>query len=335
MKVCIFGAGAVGGHAAARMIFTGAAHVSIVARGPHLAAIRQRGLILRTEGAEIGGRPVAATDDPAQLPPQELVIVTLKAPAQPAAAESIARLIAPDGVALFAMNGVPWWWRKGHADAGPLERIDTDGALWRAIRPERALGAVVNSSNHVVEPGVIVHSGAKRWTIGDPDAPASARAQKVVDLFNAAGMEGMLATDIRRDVWRKLMTNISGNPVAALTRLAGKDTPTIAGLDHVAMKLIEEALLVAAADGCDLRSEITPEAIVKPERGRFPGKPSMLQDVEAGRALEANALMGQVQDFARAYGIATPTIDIVFALLSGLDRSLRLAQQRAASSSSP
>jgi 2-dehydropantoate 2-reductase len=328
MKVCIFGAGAIGGHAAARMISTGVADVSIIARGPHLAMIRQRGLILRTEGAEIGGRPIAASDDPGKLPRQDLVIVTLKAHAQPAAAESIGRLVAPGGLTLFAMNGVPWWWKKGSAGAGPLERIDPGGALWRAIGPERALGAVVNSSNHVVEPGVIVHAGAKRWTVGDPDVPDSERAQEVVNLFNAAGMEGVLTPDIRRDVWRKLMTNISGNPIAALTRLAGKDTPAVAGLDRVARKLVEEALLVAAADGHDLRGEIMPESIVKPARGRFPGKPSMLQDVEAGRTLEAEALMGQVQDFACAHGIPTPTIDTVFALLSGLNRSLRLARQR-------
>ena len=184
---------------------------------------------------------------------------------------------------------------------------------------------MINSSNHVVEPGVIVHSGAKRWTIGDPGDPSSERASKVVALINAAGMEGVLAADIRQEVWRKLMTNISGNPVAALTRLAGKDIADVAGLDTLAMKLIEEALAVAAADGCDLRGEITPASIVSPARGRFGGKPSMLQDVEAGRALEVDALMGQVQDFARQYGIPTPTIDAVCALLSGLDRSLRNA----------
>ena len=325
MKVCMFGAGAIGGHAAARMIASGAAEVSVVARGPQLEAIRARGLTLRTEGGEITGRPVAAVDNPDSLPPQDLVIVTLKAHAQSVAAEQIARLMAPGGAALFAMNGIPWWWRKGRADEGHLERVDPAGALWRSIGPGRALGAVINSSNHVVEPGVIVHSGAKRWTIGDPGDPSSERASKVVALINAAGMEGVLAADIRQEVWRKLMTNISGNPVAALTRLAGKDIADVAGLDTLAMKLIEEALAVAAADGCDLRGEITPASIVSPARGRFGGKPSMLQDVEAGRALEVDALMGQVQDFARQYGIPTPTIDAVCALLSGLDRSLRNA----------
>lgn len=328
MKVCIFGAGAIGGHAAARMIASHVADVSIVARGAHLDAIRARGLTLRTQDGVIRGRPIAAVDNPDSLPPQDLVIVTLKAPAQPAAAEQIAGLLAPGGSALFAMNGIPWWWRAGRPDEAHLERVDPGGALWRSIGPGRVLGAVVNSSNQVVEPGVIVHSGAKRWTIGDPGASQSERAPGVVALFNAAGMEGALAADIRREVWRKLMTNISGNPIAALTRLSGKNVAEVVGLDLLAMKLIEEALLVAAADGCDLRSEITPELIVSPARGRFGGKPSMLQDVEAGRALEVDAIMGQVQDFARQYRVSIPTIDAVCALLSGLDRSLIIASQR-------
>lgn len=187
---------------------------------------------------------------------------------------------------------------------------------------------MINSSNQVVKPGVIVHSGSKRWTVGDPRNPNSERAARVVAIINAAGMEGVIATDIRREVWRKLMTNISGNPIAALTRLAGKNIADVTGLDKLAMKLIEEALNVAAADGCDLRSEIMPSSIVSPARGRFGGKPSMLQDVEAGRALEVDALMGQVQDFARQHGVVVPTIDAVCALLTGLDLSLRLASQR-------
>ena len=328
MKVCIFGAGAVGGHAAARMIASNAAEVSIVARGAQLEAIRTHGITLRTEGGEITGHPVAAVDNSDSLPLQDIVIVTLKAPAQPAVADQIARLLTPAGSALFAMNGIPWWWRTGRADEGHLECVDPGGFLWRSIGPQRALGAVINSSNQVVKPGVIVHSGAKRWTIGDPRNPDSERAARVVAIINAAGMEGVIATDIRREVWRKLMTNISGNPIAALTRLAGKNIADVTGLDKLAMKLIEEALNVAAADGCDLRSEIMPSSIVSPARGRFGGKPSMLQDVEAGRALEVDALMGQVQDFARQHGVVVPTIDAVCALLAGLDLSLRLASQR-------
>jgi 2-dehydropantoate 2-reductase len=222
------------------------------------------------------------------------------------------------------MNGVPWWWSHGTAASGHLERIDPGGALWREVGGARALGAVVNSSNHVPEPGIVVHAGAKRWVIGEPDGAASPRLRRIGDLLRAAGLETVETNDIRRDIWRKLMTNISGNPLAALTRLAGKDAAHVAGLDEVAMKLIAEALEVAAAEGCDLRGEITPEGVARPAKGRFPGKSSMLQDVEAGRALEVEAILGQVQFFAQARGVATPTIDVVHALLSGLDHSLRL-----------
>jgi 2-dehydropantoate 2-reductase len=326
MKVCIYGAGAVGGHLAARLLANTEAQVSLVVRSGSVAPLRERGLTLRTEGRDITGRPHHVTDDPSTLPPQDLVVVTLKAPSQPAVASQIGGLLGQDGVALFAMNGLPWWWNHGLNDRGALDRVDPQGALWREIGGERALGAVVNSSNHVPEPGLIVHAGAKRWTVGEPDNSSSKRLRRVVDLLAAADLEAVESKDIRRDIWRKLMTNISGSPIAALTRLAGKDAVAVSALDDVAIKLIEEALIVSKAQGFDLTGEVSPEGIARPAKGRFPGKPSMLQDVEAGRALEVEAILGQVQSFARACNIATPTIDVVYPLLSGLDHALRLAR---------
>ena len=326
MKVCIYGAGAVGGHMAARLLANTPAEVSLVVRSASVAPLRERGLTLRTEGREIKGRPHHVTDDPATLAPQDLVIVTLKAPSQPAVAREIAGLLGADGVALFAMNGLPWWWNHGLNAEGALDRVDPDGALWREIGGARALGAVVNSSNHVPEPGLIIHAGAKRWSVGEPDNSSSPRLRRVVELLAAADVEAVESLDIRRDIWRKLMTNISGNPIAALTRLAGKDAVAVSALDEVAIKLIEEALVVAKAQGFDLSADVSPEGIARPAKGRFPGKPSMLQDVEAGRALEVEAILGQVQSFARARHIATPTIDVVYALVCGLDHALRLAR---------
>jgi len=327
MKVCIYGAGAIGGHLAARLIAKGDCEVSVIARGPQLEAWRTKGVILRTEGREIVGRPKFATDDPSSLPPQDLVVVTLKAPSQSAIAKPLSALLAPEGVALFAMNGLPWWWNYGLGDGGPLELLDPSGRLWNELGPKRALGGVVNSSNQVAQPGVIVHTGTKRWIIGEPDNSTSTRLRTIVDLFSAAELDGVLSTDIRRDIWRKLMTNISGNPVAALTRLVARDVATVTGLDEVAINLIDEALAVAAAHGCDLRGEISGSALARPAKGRAPGKSSMLQDVEAGRAVEVDALMGQVQSFARYKGISTPTIDVVSALLRGLDLSMRIARE--------
>jgi len=327
MKVCIYGAGAVGGHLATRLAANTAAEVSLVVRSASVVPLRERGLTLRTEGREIKARPHHVTDDPATLSPQDLVIVTLKAPSQPAVASQIAGLLGADGVALFAMNGLPWWWNHALNTEGALDRVDPDGALWREIGGARALGAVVNSSNHVPEPGLIIHAGAKRWSVGEPDNSSTPRLRRVVELLAAADVEAVESRDIRRDIWRKLMTNISGNPIAALTRLAGKDAVAISALDDVAIKLIEEALTVASAQGFDLTADVSPEGIARPAKGRFPGKPSMLQDVEAGRELEVEAILGQVQSFARARHIATPTVDVVYALVCGLDHALRLARQ--------
>jgi 2-dehydropantoate 2-reductase len=326
MKVCIYGAGAVGGHLATRLAANTSAKVSLVVRSASVAPLRERGLTLRTEGREITASPHHVTDDPASLAPQDLVIVTLKAPSQHAVAREIAGLLGADGVALFAMNGLPWWWNHGLNTEGALDRVDPDGALWRELGGARALGAVVNSSNHVPEPGLIIHAGAKRWSVGEPDNRSSPRLRRVVELLAAADLEAVESKDIRRDIWRKLMTNISSSPIAALTRLAGKDTVAVSALDDVAIKLIEEARVVASAQGFDLTADVSPEGIARPAKGRFPGKPSMLQDVEAGRALEVEAILGQVQSFARARNIATPTIDVVYALVSGVDHALRLAR---------
>jgi 2-dehydropantoate 2-reductase len=224
MKVCIYGAGAIGGHLATRLIASGRAEVSVIARGPHLMAIRERGLVLRSDGRELSGRPVAATDDPAALPLQDIVVVTLKAYALASVARPVAALLAPNGVAVFAANGLPWWWNHGLGSGGALELLDTDGALWRGLGAQRVLGAVVNSANAVVEPGVIVNTGGgRRWTIGEPDSSRSERVQVIVDLLAAADIDSVLSTDIRRDIFRKLCVNISSNPLAALTRLTSRD----------------------------------------------------------------------------------------------------------------
>ena len=143
MRVCIFGAGAIGGHLAARLIAKGDCEVSVIARGAQLAAWRSRGVVLRTEGREISGRPAAATDNPASLPTQDIVVVTLKAPSQPAIAAPLARLLAPEGTAIFAMNGLPWWWNHGRK-GGHLELLDPGGALWNDVGSRRVLGCVVN-----------------------------------------------------------------------------------------------------------------------------------------------------------------------------------------------
>ena len=326
MKVCIYGAGAIGGHLAARLIATGGHEVSVIARGAHLAAMREKGVLLRAGGAEIGGRPRAATDDPDALPPQDVVLVTLKSPSIPAIARPLARLLGDHGVAVFLINGVPWWWNHGTGRDAPLDLLDPEGALWREVGGARALGGVINSSNQVIAPGVVLNTGGNRWLIGEPDGSRSERARMVADMLAGAGLNALTSSDIRADIWRKLCVNISSNPFAALTRLTSREGAAIPGLDDLCVRAIDETLAVAAAMGRDLRGEIDPEAIVRPAGGRSPGRSSMLQDVDAGRALEVDAIVGQVCAFGRAAGVPTPTLDVVLPLLRGLDAALRQAR---------
>ena len=322
MKVCVYGAGAIGGHAAARLIAAKAAEVSIVARGPHLDAIRARGLTLRTGGKEITGRPAAATADPAALPQQDLVIVTLKAHSLPGIADALARLTAPQGSIVFVQNGIPWWWRHGLAGAaGPLPLLDPEGNLWTKLR-DRALGCVVYGPVEVVAPGVIDHVAGNRWVIGEPDGTRSTRLEAVIGVFKAGGLNAEIPADLRHEIWRKMVTNAANNSLSALTRTIGADFGGIPGLREIYAEVMRETLEVAAALGWDLRTEIDVEkAAQRGDAQRF--RSSMLQDAMAGRPIEVETLLGQTQAFAREAGIKVPFTDVILPLLRGLDFSLR------------
>ncbi|MGZ8269200.1 MAG: ketopantoate reductase family protein [Burkholderiales bacterium] len=325
MKVCVFGAGAVGGHLAARLSAANHAEVSVVARGAQLQAIAERGLLLKSRGQEIRGEPARATDDPTSLPPQDVVLVTMKAHVLPPLADAIARVAAPHGSVVFFLNGIPWWWRHGASGPrGPLPLLDPEGALWTKLR-ERTLGCVVYSPNDLEAPGVIVHSGGNRYVMGEPDGTASARLKAVVDLFCRSGLPAEVSPDVRREIWRKLMSNASTNPLAALTRLGISDIGADEELRAVSIALKNETLAVAAAIGWDLREEMDVEKHAR--RAVSPGapRPSMLQDALQGKPLEVEAHLGQTQAFAREAGVPVPCIDVVLPILRGLDRSLRAA----------
>ncbi|WP_395453762.1 ketopantoate reductase family protein (plasmid) [Azospirillum melinis] len=332
-RICIFGAGAVGSHVAAKLLHAGVPGVGVVARGPHLAAMRGHGLTFRSDREEFRVAVPVATDDPSTLPPQDVVVVTLKAPALPPAAGALARLLAPGGVAVFLLNGIPWWWNHGLREGGlpegggPLPLLDPDAALWRNVGPARALGGVVMSPNEIVEPGVVVHGAHSRFTIGEPDGGDSPRARGLVELFTGAGMPALLSTDIRTDIWRKLLVNAPGNPLAALTRLSAKDRAADPELAELGRRIAGEVAGTARALGYDLpphgdAADPMADSMVWAAT-RSETRPSMLQDVLLGRSTEVECLLGQVQAFARERSVATPVIDIVLPILRGLDRSLR------------
>ena len=326
MKVCVLGAGAVGGHIAARLAAAGHAEVSVIARGAQLEAIRKNGITLKSGKEEINGKPAAATDDAASLPKQDVVFVTVKAHSVPGLAATIEQLLKPDGVAVFPLNGLPWWWNHGRAGAkGALPLLDPDSELWNRLR-ERSIGCVIYSPNEVVSPGVVVHIGGNRWLMGEPSDEKTPRLRAIVDLFNKSGLPAEIPADIRGEVWRKLMNNASGNTIAALTRRGHYEIASDPGLKQLGIGIMRETLEVAAGLGWDLRKDVDPEKIASRATPGPSSPPSMLQDVLLDRPVEVEAHIGQTQAFARELGIETPTIDVALPLLRGLDKSIRAAK---------
>jgi len=321
MQVCVFGAGAIGGHVAARLLAARSAEVSVIARGAALKAMRSRGITLRFNGKEeIHASVPRATDDPSTLPPQDYVIVTLKAPALPGVAGTIARLLKPEGCAVFLNNGIPWWWPHGVDGKGPLPLLDPQGTLWSELRT-RTLGCVVYSPNEPVEPCVIVHRGANRWVMGEPDNTVTPRLERIVKLFDAAGLKAEASTDVRREIWLKLVRNASNNTLSALIRRPLAEASGDAELRRIAAGLITETMNVGAALGYDICTQVSVEELTA--RAELKGGPrtSALQDVLQGRAMEVEALLGQTQAYAREHKVPVPTIDLILPLLRALDGS--------------
>jgi 2-dehydropantoate 2-reductase len=233
------------------------------------------------------------------------------------------RLLAPGGIAVFLNNGIPWWWRAGHADAAPLPLLDPTGDLWRLVRPERTVGGVIYSPNEIVEPGVVAHTARNQFRLGTVDGRPAGDAQRVADLFQRAGMEAAVVPDIRREVWLKLLLNAPGNPICALTRLSAGARAADPDLAELGVTIVLEVLAVARAEGWDLEGDVDLEEFRRPPGpGRGAGRPSMLQDVLAGRPTEVESILGQVQVFAREHGVPVPAIDVVLPLMRGLDRAV-------------
>lgn len=333
MRICVYGAGAIGGHVATRLA-NGGADVSIVSRGKHLAAIRARGLKLIAPDGEHVVR-VRATDDPRELGPQDAVFVTLKAPSLPSLAEGIGPLLGPDTPVAFVMNGIPWWYffkEGGRLDGTQLERVDPGGAVWKSVGPERAVGGVVYSACTVREPGVVFTEHAQfRVILGEPDGSLSSRVQLLSEALVRGRFPSPVVQNIRVAVWEKLMGNIVSGPMAVAS---GSGMSAIMGLpavQRVAVAAMNEAVAIADALGC--RPEIDPEARVK-GAGRLAHKPSILQDLEAGRPMEIDAQSVVPLEIARKLGIDTPTLDFLSALLVARGRAAGLYAGYSAASGS-
>ena len=314
MKICIFGAGAIGGYMGAKLAGAGA-EVSLVARGPHLAAIKETGLTLIEEGAATTHR-VDASDDPAALGPQDYVIVTLKAHSVPPVVGRMQPLIGPETTIVSGVNGLPWWYF--HKIGGPLEgtrlaTVDPGDAQWDGFGPDRVLGCVVYPAAEVAEPGVVRHVEGTRFSLGEPDGSKSGRAVALSKALGAAGLKAPVRPRLRDEIWVKLWGNLSFNPISALTHATLDVLCTDPGTRSVARGMMLEAQEIAETLGVkfpvDVERRIDGGAAVGEHRT------SMLQDLEAGRPMEIDALLGSVQELGRITGTATPTIDTVLALV--------------------
>ena len=315
MKVCIFGAGAVGGYLAVMLARAGA-DVSLVGRGPHLAAIDRHGLTLLAEGRELVSK-LPATDEPASLGKQDVVIVTLKAHSIPGAVDGIRALLHRDTAVVSAVNGIPWWYFHGLDSAfgeRHVESVDPAGAIWQGIGPERAIGCVVYPSAEVVEPGVVRHLSDNRMILGEPHGDRSERIVTLAALFLAAGIKAPIRARLRNDIWMKLWGNLAFNPLSALTHATLDVLATEPSTRAIAHKMMAEGQAVGEALGArfaiDIERRIDGAAAVGAHRT------SMLQDLTLGRPLEIDAMVGAVQELGGLVGIATPTIDLIHTLLA-------------------
>ena len=314
MKVCIFGAGAIGGYMGVKLAKAGA-DVSLVARGPHLAAMQEHGLTLIEEG-ETTTVPVTASGDPAALGVQDYVIVTLKAHSVPPVVSKMAPLIGPNTTIGSGVNGVPWWYfhkLEGAHEGTRLYSVDPGNVQWDGFGPDRVLGCVVYPAAEVIEPGVIKHIEGNRFSLGEPDGSKSDRAQALSKILANAGLKAPVRPKLRDEIWVKLWGNLSFNPISALTHATLDVLCTDEGTRAVARNMMVEAQEIAERLGVkfpiDVDRRIAGGAAVGAHRT------SMLQDLDQGRPMEIDALVASVQELGRVTGVPPPTIDTVLGLI--------------------
>jgi 2-dehydropantoate 2-reductase len=322
MRICVYGVGAVGGHFAARLAAAGH-EVSGIVRGATLQAIRTSELRLRIGDREISGA-VTATADPAELGRQDAVIVTVKATALAEVAERIGPLVGPATTIVFAQNGVPWWYPHGLAPSQrkppALAGFEVGDAFFRALTLGQVIGGVVHSSNEVLEPGLVKCSSvnANSLTIGPAGTCTSDHLDDLRAALEEAGIASPVTDDIRLAVWKKLMINLAGSSLSLVT---GQMTSTVAqdpALAELWRRLMEEGFAIAAAYGYDVRQDLARET---DRRLGHHHKPSLLQDYERGRPMEVSEMITAPAAFAKAAGIATPTLDVIAPLCTYLARS--------------
>ena len=320
MKVCIVGAGAVGGLIGTRVAAYTNAEVSALARGETLQALNIQGWRLK-QGDKLLTKPTRAAAEARDLGVQDLVVIAVKAPAMASVAARVGPLLGPATIVLPAMNGVPWWFALGLPGVGaePLQSVDPGGAIARAIPLRHVIGCVVHLSAATAEPGLVVHRNGMGLIIGEPDGMASPRLEAVHRLLAAAGFDVTSSATIRHDIWYKLWGNLTMNPVSAITGATGDrmlDDRLVRDFCSAAML---EASAIGAKIGCAIDQDPEARHAVTRELGAF--KTSMLVDAERGKPIELDAIVTAVHELGRRTGVATPNIDALLGLTRLFARS--------------
>ena len=314
MKICIYGAGAIGGYLGAELALAGE-DVSLIARGPHLEAMQKNGLKLRIEDEERIAQ-ARFTDDPGEVGPQDYVIVTLKAPSAAAIADQMGPLLGPDTAVVTAVNGISWWYfydLDGPWKDHQLQSIDPDGKQWKMIGPERAIGCVIYPACEISEPGVVEHISGDRFVLGEPDGSKTDRVLKLSEALINAGFKAPVRPKIRNEIWIKLWGNLSFNPISALTHATLDVIATDPGTRLVARRMMLEAQGIGEKLG--VRFAIDVDRRIDGAAAVGAHKTSMLQDLERGRAMEIDALLTVVQEMGLLTETKTPAIDLILALV--------------------
>ena len=332
MKICVVGAGAIGGMLGVK--FASSGHdVTLIARGANLNAIRANGMRLRTsDGSELHAAGLRATSSLAEVEPQDLVILGMKAHQVEAVARDVPRLLHAQSIVLPMQNGIPWWyfqrvpeWASHTALATLANRriasVDPDGIIGESIDPARLIGCVVYPAAELVAPGVVRHVEGDRFPLGELDGTESARVQALSQAFVAAGLKAPVLSDIRSEIWLKLWGNLSFNPISALTHSTLADICQFPVTRELAANMMREAQAVGERLGAQFRVPLEKRIAGAEKVGRH--KTSMLQDIEAGRDPEIDALVGAVIELGRDVGVPTPHIEAVYALVKLLGRTLK------------
>lgn len=315
MKVAIYGAGAIGAHLGG-MLANNGVDVSLIARGPHLRAIQDNGLLMKFHHSDdILVRP-NATDNPAELGHQDYVIVTLKAHQSPTVVELMQPLLGPNTAVVTAMNGVPWWYfyrLGGEHEGRTLESVDPGRVQWNGLGPHRAIGMVVHPAVEITAPGVMQHVEGNAYQVGEPSGEKTDRVANLAEALVDAGLRAPISSKIRDDIWVKLWGNLCLNPISALTDATLAGIGRDDGVRELVFKLAEEGREVGEALGARFRFTADRRFTAAFEVGEH--KTSMLQDLERGRPMEIDALVTAVCELGDIVGVDTPVLDAVLALV--------------------